>query len=373
MTQAPSLSRLRLTSFRNYATAALDLDGRHVVLTGPNGAGKTNVLEAVSLLAPGRGLRRAPFETLGQHGGEGGWAVAATIETPDGPADLGTGADTGETGRRVRINAANARAVEDLTAYVRLLWLTPAMDGLMTGRASDRRRFLDRLVMTLIPDHGRTVADFEKAMRQRNRLLEEQADPAWLSAVEAQMAEHAAALHFARIDSLSHLQDLATRDMEDAFPAADLAIDPLFAEAEGQTSSTGLEQVLARHWSQSRRRDAAAGRTLEGPHRCDLRVTHAQKAMPAHLCSTGEQKALLIGLILAHARLVSLMARLTPLLLLDEIAAHLDPDRRLALFMALDRLGSQCWMTGTDPMLFEGLGTRAQRVEVAAGRLTMAP
>lgn len=366
------ISRLRLTTFRNYASAALDLDARHVVLTGPNGSGKTNLIEAVSLLSPGRGLRRAPFDQLSQQGGEGSWAVAATVETDDGPADLGTGSGPGETGRRVRINGANARAIEDLTGFLRLLWLTPSMDGLFTGPASDRRRFLDRLVMTLIPDHGVTVSNFENAMRQRNRLLEENAEPAWLGAVEAQMAASAAAIYFARLDSLSHLQGLARQGLEEAFPAADLALEPLFDEGDNFASSTALEQLLIAHWQQSRREDASAGRTLSGPHRTDLRVTHRQKAMPAQLCSTGEQKALLIGLILAHARLVTQMTAITPILLLDEVAAHLDPDRRLALFSALDALATQCWMTGTDAMLFEGLGERAQRVVVSAGRLTFA-
>lgn len=366
------ISRLRLSTFRNYASAALDLDERHVVLTGANGSGKTNLIEAVSLLSPGRGLRRAPFESLAQQGGEGNWAVAATIETDDGPADLGTGSTSGETSRKVRINGANARAIEDLTDWIRLLWLTPSMDGLFTGPAADRRRFLDRLVMTLIPDHGVTVTHFETAMRQRNKLLEENSEPAWLSAVEAQMAEQASAIYFARLDSLEHLQQLAREGLESAFPAADLALAPLFAPDESYASSTALEQVLKAHWQESRREDAAVKRTLSGPHRTDLSVTHAQKAMPAHLCSTGEQKALLIGLILAHARLVAQMTGITPILLLDEIAAHLDPDRRLALFSALEALGTQCWMTGTDPMLFEGLGARAQHVTVEAGRLTIA-
>lgn len=365
------ISRLRLSSFRNYGTAALDLDERHVVLTGANGSGKTNLIEAVSLLSPGRGLRRAPFDNLAQQGSEGRWAVAATIETPDGPADLGTGGSPDETGRKVRINGANARAVEELSAWLRVLWLTPAMDGLFTGAASDRRRFLDRLVMTLIPDHSSAVSAFDTAMRQRNRLLEDNADADWLNAIEAQMAAHAAALYFARLDSLQHLQQLANTGLETAFPAADLALDPLFDAEETYASSTALEQVLRAHWQHSRREDGAAKRTLIGPHRTDLQVTHAQKSMPAALCSTGEQKALLIGLILAHARLVTQMTGMTPVLLLDEIAAHLDPDRRLALFAALEALGTQCWMTGTDTMLFEGLGAAAQRIEVSAGRLTI--
>ena len=363
------LSRLRLTAFRNYAAAALDLDARHVVLTGPNGAGKTNMLEAISVLSPGRGLRGASFETLQAQGSDLNWAVAASIETDDGPADIGTGAAP-EGGRRVRINGANARSIEAMSDYLRVLWLTPAMDGLFSGPAGDRRRFLDRLVTTLIPSHSASVGDYEKAMRQRNRLLEDNADPAWLNAVEAQMAELGASIHLARMDSLSHLQALIAQSLDDeSFPAAQLALTPLFEERAEPAASAALEQALSALWQGSRGHDRAAGRTISGPHRIDLQVTYAQKGMPAALGSTGEQKALLIGLILAHARLVKLRTGITPFLLLDEIAAHLDPDRRRALFVALDGLGTQCFLTGTDPLLFEALGSRAQHIIVRDGRL----
>ena len=363
------ISRLRLTAFRNYAAAALDLDGRHLVLTGPNGAGKTNLLEAVSLLSPGRGLRRAGFDTLANHASDLPWAVAATIETPDGPADIGTGA-ADDGGRRVRINGANARSVEQMSDYLRLLWLTPAMDGLFTGPAGDRRRFLDRLVTTLVPGHSATVGSFEAAMRQRNRLIDDNADGRWLDALEAEMAAHAAALHFARTDAVAHLQAVIEAHRgDDGFPAAQLALGPLFDEGPEPAGSAALEAELRALWAASRPLDRAAGRTVAGPHRVDLEIVHAQKQMPAALGSTGEQKALLVGLILAHARLVKARTRITPVLLLDEIAAHLDPDRRAALFAALDGLGAQCLMTGTDPMLFEALGERAQRVLVRDGRL----
>lgn len=364
------LSRLRLTAFRNYASAALDLDERHVVLTGPNGAGKTNLLEAISLLSPGRGLRRASFETVQAQGSDAGWAVAATVETDAGPADIGTGAGPDDSGRRVRINGANARSVEAMSDYLRVLWLTPAMDGLFSGPASDRRRFLDRLVTTLIPGHSAAVGDFEKAMRQRNRLLDDNGEARWLSAIEAQMAELAAAIHHARTDSLGQLQSLIAESLEDgSFPAAHLALTPLFEDRHEPVSSSALEAELAALWAGSRALDRAAGRTIFGPHRVDLEVTYAQKGMPAALGSTGEQKALLIGLILAQARLVKLRTAITPFLLLDEIAAHLDPDRRRALFVALDRLGTQCFLTGTDPLLFEALGERAQPITVRDGRL----
>jgi len=368
------ISRLRLTNFRNYTAAALDLDRRHVVLTGPNGAGKTNLLEAVSVLSPGRGLRGASFETMQAQGSDQGWAVAATVETEDGASDIGTGSAPGEAGRRVRINGANARSMEAMSDYLRVLWLTPGMDGLFSGPASERRRFLDRLVTTLIPGHSAIVSDFEKVMRQRNRLLEEDGDPTWLGAIEAQMAELAAAIHLSRADSLGHLQALIAESLDDAnFPAAHLALTPLFEDRAEPLSSSALEAELAGLWGRSRGLDRAAGRTISGPHRVDLDVTYAQKGMPAALGSTGEQKALLIGLILAHARLVKARTGITPFLLLDEIAAHLDPDRRRALFQALDGLGTQCFLTGTDPLLFEALGDRAQRITVRDGRLFPGP
>lgn len=361
------ISRLRLTGFRNYSSAAIDLDARHVVLTGDNGAGKTNLIEAISLLAPGRGLRRAGFDTLGTAGEDGRWAVAASIETAFGPVDIGTGASQDAAARRVRINGANVRAVEEMSEHLRVLWLTPSMDGLFTGPASERRRFLDRLVTTLHPGHSRAVNDFEKVMRQRNRLLEDNGEAAWLSAIEAQMAELASAIHFARADSLGHLQALmATSVADTGFPEALLAIAPLFEDEVPQTASE-MEAALVARWRNNRALDRAAGRTTSGPHRIDLSVTHGAKSMPAGLCSTGEQKALLIGLVLIHARLVWQMTAITPILLLDEIAAHLDPVRRRALFEALDRLNTQCWMTGTDAVLFADLAARAQHFSVHAG------
>jgi DNA replication and repair protein RecF len=369
-----SLSRLRLSAFRNYQTAALDLDARHVVLVGANGAGKTNLLEAVSLLSPGRGLRRAPFEEIAALGSDGQWAVAATIETPDGPADIGTGAGPGDAPRRVRINGANAKAVEEMSAYLRVLWLTPAMDGLFTGPAAERRRFLDRLVTTLIPGHSAAVAAYEKSMRHRNRLLAENADPRWLGALEQEMASEAGAVHFARADSLAHLQHLIDESVgEESFPNARLALSPLFEDGHEPVSSSALEAELRERWAAARALDRAAGRTTLGPHRVDFEVLHAQKQMPAALGSTGEQKALLIGLVLAHARLVARITGIPPFLLLDEIAAHLDPARRAALFLALDGLGAQCFLTGTDPLLFEALGERAQTIRVADGRLHKTP
>src|SRR5690606_33641762 len=245
---------------------------------------------------------------------DGAWAVAATVETAAGPADIGTGAGPGEAGRRVRINGATARTIEEMSAYLRLLWLTPSMDGLFAGPAADRRRFLGRLVTTLIPGRAAAVADFDKATRQRNRLLAEDADPRWVGAVEAQMAGTAAAVHFARADSLGELQALILESLDDgsSFPAARLALTPLFADGPEPASSAALEGELRARWAAGRGLDRAAGRTLCGPHRVDLEVVHAQKQMPAALGSTGEQKALLIGLVLAHARLVRRSTGITP-------------------------------------------------------------
>ena len=257
-----------------------------------------------------------------------------------------------------------------MSDYLRLLWLTPSMDGLFTGPAGDRRRFLDRLVTTLVPSHSGTAGAYESAMRQRNKLLEDNADPLWLNALEAEMAAHAAALHFARADAVAHLEAMIAAGAPDtAFPAAAVALTPLFDDRHEPASSPDLEAELKSLWAGTRALDRAAGRTTNGPHRVDFDVHYAQKQMPAALGSTGEQKALLVGLILAHARLVAARTGITPFLLLDEIAAHLDPDRRAALFEALDALGTQCLMTGTDPMLFDALGARAQRVTVRDGRL----
>ncbi|MCZ4272151.1 DNA replication/repair protein RecF [Maritalea porphyrae] len=370
--QPPShyLSRLRLSNFRNYASAALDPDDRHVVLTGPNGAGKTNLLEAISLLGAGRGLRRANFETLALHNGTGGWAVAASVETQYGTVDLGTGLDAGAiTGRRVKINGAPARSVDQLGEYLRILWLTPAQDGLFTGPAADRRRFFDRLVLALIPGHGAEVAQFEKAMRQRNKLLDEYGDASWASAIEAQMAAHAAAMHFARLDTIAHLNDLLRLEGSLGFPSAHLELVGQEEMPPFQTS-TELEEAYIQLWRQRRQLDRAAGRTTVGPHRADIAVTNIDKQMPANICSTGEQKALLVGLIMAHARLVKQMTFISPLLLLDEIAAHLDANRRASLFELLNALGTQCWMTGTDQILFDSLGADAQFISVQDALLT---
>lgn len=374
-----ALRRLRLTDFRNYAALSLDLDGRHVVLTGDNGAGKTNLLEAVSFLTPGRGLRRAAYGDVARSGAAGGFAIHVTLDGPDGEAEIGTGtAETGaggtEQGRRIRINGANARSAEDLLEWLRVVWLTPAMDGLFTGPAGDRRRFLDRLVLAIDPAHGRRSADYEKAMRSRNRLLaEDRRDESWLAAIEAQMAETGIAIAAARAELVRLLKGMIERLPDDTpFPKSTIALTGTYEEGALKQPAVDLEEAFRARMAEGRPADRAAGRTLDGPHRCDLEVRHRPKHMPAALCSTGEQKALLVGLVLAHARLTGDMAGMAPILLLDEIAAHLDAGRRAALFAILDDLNCQAFMTGTDAALFSSLQGRAQFFSVAHGTVSQA-
>jgi len=348
------LSRLVLTDYRNHAATTISAAPGFVVLAGDNGAGKTNVLEAVSLLAPGRGLRRAALSTIARVDGGGGFGVAATLANGD---ELATGTLAAAPERRVvRINGATATA-NALAERVSILWLTPAMDRLFVEPASERRRFLDRLVLALAPAHAHHAARYEAAMRQRNRLLGDDAptDPQWLAALEAAMAEHGAAIIAQRrmtVEALNAQLDEAPG----GFARAGLAIDG------------GEEDDLARRLAEGRRRDAAAGRTLVGPHRSDLIVTHRDKGQPAAISSTGEQKALLFGIVLAHAALVAGRTGCPPVLLLDEVAAHLDPQRRAALFDALSGVG-QVWMTGTEAALFASLPADATHLHVDAGRV----
>ncbi len=364
-----ALTRLVLTDFRNHADAVLAPGLGFVVLTGENGAGKTNVLEAVSLLSPGRGLRRAALSEMARQGGSGGFGVAAAL----GHAEIGTGTQPGAPERRVvRINGAAAAATA-LSEWLTVLWLTPAMDRLFVEGKSERRGFLDRLALALAPEHAHHAARYEAAMRQRNRILAEEGmpDAGWLGALEARMAEHGAAIDAARRETVAALGERLAAQAEGPFARAGLALDGWSGDAD----------ALARALAEGRRRDAAAGRTLAGPHRADLLVTHlgkpvpsmagghAEGGQPAHLCSTGEQKALLLGLVLGHADLVAERTGRAPILLLDEVAAHLDPSRRAALFARLAGVG-QVWMTGTEAELFEGLPGRASWFEVADGRVS---
>jgi len=369
------ISKLSLTNFRNYPGVTLELRPGSVVFTGDNGAGKTNLLEAISLLTPGRGLRRAAYGEIARDGNGDGFTVHARIEGPFGSCEIGTGtgAATGqEPGRKVRINGATAKSAEEMLEWLRVTWLTPAMDQLFTGPPGDRRRFLDRLVLATDPGHGQRALDYEKAMRGRNRLLtEESRDGGWFDAIEAQMAEIGTAIAAARAETVRLLSAMIER-LPDAgpFPRASLTISGILENRLGVKPAVEVEEEFRAFLAESRWRDRAAGRTLEGPHRSDLFVRHLPKDMPAELCSTGEQKALLIGIVLSHARLCGEVFGSVPILLLDEVAAHLDAGRRGALFAILDDLHCQAFMTGTDPVLFSDLQGKAQFLTVAGGAVT---
>ncbi|GGB48194.1 DNA replication and repair protein RecF [Roseibium aquae] len=357
LVRASRIDRLTLTGFRNYASLDIGFLKSLVALVGNNGAGKTNILEAISYLTAGRGLRRAALSDIARRGGDGSWAVTARTRQDGVDVALGTGFQPGEPGRRVRIDRVEQRSSEPLLDYIRILWLIPAMDGLFTGPGSDRRRFLDRLTLSLNPAHGRHVSAFEKALRQRNRLLEQGGNPAFLDALESQVAEFGTAVALSRRETVSLLsQTLADQDaLGLPFPAATVGLSGPFEDETRHLAAADQEDRFRKVLKDGRGRDRAAGRTLAGPHLSDMAVRHITKDMPAAQSSTGEQKALLIGLILAHANLTASVTGMTPILLLDEVAAHLDPNRRSALFSRLHALGCQVFMTGTDEALFETL------------------
>ncbi|HFQ14951.1 MAG TPA: DNA replication/repair protein RecF [Rhodobacteraceae bacterium] len=377
---SPAFSRLSvrgvtLSDYRNYARAALQLEGLPVVLTGANGAGKTNLLEALSLFASGRGLRQAPFESLPRTQGDGNWSVGIRLETPRGEIRLGTGQDgrQGPRSRIIRIDGENRRSARLFSEHVRLIWLTPAMDRLMTGPASGRRHFFDRLVISDDPSHARRLNRFERAMRERNRLLEHPGpDASWLAALEVQMAETGTAIAAARREMAARLNAAISRmhvvrSMR-VFPRARLHMQGELEDQLDFMAAVDVEDQYRTLLGDSRRRDAAAGRTLAGPHRSELLIRHEPKGVAAAHCSTGEQKALLVAIILGQARLVAQdMNGLPPVLLLDEIAAHLDEVRRQSLFETVTDLGAQAFMTGTDTNLFAPLRKRAQFVMVDDG------
>lgn len=367
------VERLRLSDFRNYASLSLDLDARPVVLAGPNGAGKTNLLEAVSLLVPGRGLGRAPFTDMIRREANGGWAVNARLNCLDGLVEIGTGFAGGEetAARSVRINGETVRGMAGLGEHVRAVWLTPAMDGLFTGAPGDRRRFLDRLIQSLDPGYRRCAGRFERAMRQRNKLLETgETSPALYDGLEMQMAETGVAMAAARLDTVTRLKALdgPKQSAGSPFPWATLALEGLLEQRLENAAAVDVEDAYREALAAYRNRDRAAKRTLDGPHRSDLLVGHGPNSAPARSCSTGEQKALLIGLVLAHARLIKQQhGDHAPLILLDEIVAHLDEARREGLFGEIERLGAQAWMTGTDAAHFAVLGEKAQHLAVEKG------
>jgi DNA replication and repair protein RecF len=375
------VERLRLTNFRNYAELTLNVGPAPVVLTGPNGAGKTNLLEAVSLLSAGQGLRRAPYAELARLG-SAQWAVAGTLRTPLGTIKLGTGFDNrdpgGRSGRIVRIDGEGKSGSGALSGEIDVLWLTPTMDGLFTGPAGERRRFLDRLIPSFDPGYRPRLGQFERAMQHRNRLLAEgEREEARFAGLERVMAETGVAIAAARAAAVADLAATIAVRREAAaaspFPWTDLAITGSLEADLARLPAVDVEDAYAARLQSARERDRAAGRTLDGPHRSDLVVGHGPKSMPASICSTGEQKALLIGLVLAHADHIRRHRDgRAPILLLDEIAAHLDPLRRAALFDEIVSLGGQAWMTGTDPEGFSALAGRAQFFHVEEGRVAPA-
>ena len=376
---AAAIRRLTLSNFRSYHAASLNVRGNVVVLTGPNGAGKTNLIEAVSFLMPGRGLRRATLDEIALTEGEaapnGAWAVSAEIEGMLGLATLGTGVEplAGEDtarSRLFRIDREPATSAAAFADHLRVIWLIPAMDQLFMGPGSERRRFLDRLVLAVDAEHSGRVNALERALRSRNRLLEEaRPDSHWLDAIEHETAELAVAVAAMRAETVRRLQGALAARQEDAFPSAEIALDGWMERLIPDHPAIEIEDRYRTVLRDNRTRDAAAGRTLDGPHLTDLVVNFPLKNIPAADASTGEQKALLIGLVLAHAGLIAEMTGFAPVLLLDEVVAHLDPARRTALYDALSRIGAQVWMTGADPAAFAEIAAQADVFAVTPGHV----
>ena len=374
---AACIRRLTLTNFRNYRAADVEAGASPIVLIGPNGAGKTNFIEAISFLAPGRGLRRATLEDVAFSEGDGSWAVSAQVQGALGTVALGTGIDPPAQGdappaRKCRIDREPVRSAAAFADHLHVIWLIPAMDGLFSGPASERRRFLDRLVFAVDPEHASRVSSLERALRSRNRLLAEvRSDAHWLDAIEHETAELAVAVAASRVEIAARLQTaLAARAATGSvFPPAEIALEGWMENLVPLCPAIEIEDRYRAVLRDNRTRDAAAGRTLEGPHLTDLAVHHAEQAIAAADASTGVQKALLIGLVLAHARLLAELSGFAPVLLLDEVIAHLDPLRRTALYTELAELGAQSWMTGADPAAFAELSAGTEVFDVRAGQI----
>ena len=375
------VTRLALTDFRNYRDARVMPEAELVVLTGPNGAGKTNLLEALSFLAPGRGLRSARLSDIDRRAGDNAgvagacsWAVAATVVTHAGAVRIGTGRDTENSERRVvRIDGEPVRSQAALAERLGVVWLTPQMDRLFVDGPSGRRRFLDRLVLALDPAHAARGTAYEQAVRERARLLRDgPGDLVWLAALEGIIASRGVAIAAARRDAVGRLDRLCA-EAEGPFPRARLAV---FGTVEGwldDMPALAAEARFAAALAAARGNDAQTGGAAIGPHRSDLSVSLAQSSVGADAASTGEQKALLIAIVLAHAELQRSLRGVAPLLLLDEVAAHLDANRRIALFAALARTRTQVWLTGTDEALFAPLRGRARFLSVRNGAVAPAP
>src|SRR6478609_1141549 len=374
---AARIRRLIVTNFRSYHAAQIDVGTGLVVLVGPNGAGKTNLIEAISFLTPGRGLRRATLEDIAFSEGDGSWAVSAEVEGALGLATLGTGIEPpanedAVVTRKCRIDREPVASAAAFADHLRVVWLVPAMDGLFNGPASERRRFLDRFALAVDAEHMSRVNALERALRSRNRLLEDpRPDPHWLDAVEHETAELAVALTALRVETVDRLKGAlaARKEPASAFPAAAIALDGWMEQLVPLHPAVEVEDRYRATLRSNRARDAAAGRTLDGPHLTDLAVVHAGKGIAAAQASTGEQKALLIGLVLAHAGLLAEMSGFAPVLLLDEVVAHLDPSRRTALYGELQELGVQAWMTGADAAAFVEIEGTADMLEVSPGQI----
>jgi DNA replication and repair protein RecF len=370
---AARIRRLTLNNFRSYHAAQIEIAANLVVLVGPNGAGKTNLIEAISFLAPGRGLRRATLTEVAFMEGDGSWAMATDVEGALGLATLGTGIEAPANEdmtvtRKCRIDREPMSSASAFADHLRVIWLVPAMDQLFTGPASERRRFLDRLALAVDAEHASRVSALERSLRSRNRLLEEpRPDPHWLDAIEHETAELAVAVAALRAETVTRLSAALAARRSSPFPSAEIALEGWMEKLLPQHSAREIEDRYRAVLHNNRARDAAAGRTLDGPHLTDLVVAYAPKDIPAGDASTGEQKALLIGLVLAHAGLIAEMIGFAPVLLLDEVVAHLDPGRRSALYAELETLGAQVFMTGADPAAFAEIGTRADTFDVSPG------
>jgi DNA replication and repair protein RecF len=365
------ISSLKLSNFRCYDQTGLsDLPSGLIVLHGPNGAGKTNVLEAVSLLSPGRGLRTAKNIEMQRQAGQKAWAVAASVENESTTIQIGTGIDPASEKRLVRIQGEPVKSQSALSDYISCVWLTPQMDRLFIDSSGHRRRFLDRLVFAFDPGHAGRVSRYENALGQRSKLLKEgRGDASWLNALEAQIAETGIAIAAARIDFVARLQSACDGESAEHFPRASLKVMGSIEELLRNASALEVEDMFKYQLQASRDKDAVTGGAASGPHKSDLSVIYAVKDMPADQCSTGEQKALLIGIILAHAHLIKAERGAPPVLLLDEVAAHLDENRRAALYEILQETGGQVWLTGTDESLFAPIRGIAQFFHVENARI----
>ncbi len=371
------VDRVMLSGFRSYENMQLNVGANSVVLTGENGSGKTNLLEALSFLSPGRGLRGAKLCDVSKIGGSEPWAVSARLMTPEGMRQMGSGlvsrqdlsSETSADRRIARLDGETLSSPAPFGDILQVAWLTPQMDRLFVEGASGRRQFLDRLVVAYHPTHARQVNSYEKVMRERAKLLSEgNPDPVWVSSLEKSMAEHGVAVAAARLDAISKLSQ-AILESQTAFPRAHLSLDGELEEGLLKYPAVEVEADFCQRLITMRAVDGHSGRTSIGPHKSDLRVRHVDKNMPAELCSTGEQKALLIGITLASARLSANQFGAPPLLLLDEVAAHLDGERRASLFDELMDIGSQVWLTGTDKSLFDQMQKRAKFFHFESGKI----